>query len=86
MGPMPDQIARTPKQVGDALRRRRRALGKTQKDIAGKTRLRPATISAVEAGESGTLRTLFDILTALEMEVVVRARTKASTEKIEDLF
>lgn len=83
---MPDQIARTPKQVGDALRRRRRALGKTQKDIAGKTRLRPATISAVEAGESGTLRTLFDILTALEMEVVMRARTKASTEKIEDLF
>lgn len=83
---MPDQIARSPKQVGDALRRRRRALGKTQKDIAGKTRLRPATISAVEAGESGTLRTLFDILTALEMEVVVRARTKASTEKIEDLF
>lgn len=83
---MLDQIARTPKQVGDALRRRRRALGKTQKDIAGKTRLRPATISAVEAGESGTLRTLFDILTALEMEVVVRARTKASTEKIEDLF
>ena len=83
---MPDQIARTPKQVGDALRRRRRALGKTQKDIAGKTRLRPATISAVEAGESGTLRTLFDILTALDMEVVVRARTKASTEEIEDLF
>jgi len=83
---MPDQIARTPKQVGDALRRRRRALGMTQKDIAGKTRLRSATISAVEAGESGTLRTLFDILTALEMEVVVRARTKASTEKIEDLF
>ena len=42
--------------------------------------------SAVEAGESGTLRTLFDILTALDMEVVVRARTKASTEEIEDLF
>jgi HTH-type transcriptional regulator / antitoxin HipB len=83
---MADQIARTPKQVGNALRRRRRALGMTQKDIAGKIRLRPATISAVEAGESGTLRTLFDILTALEMEVVVRPRTKASTEKIADLF
>jgi HTH-type transcriptional regulator/antitoxin HipB len=83
---MADQIARTPKQVGDALRRRRRSLRMTQKDIAGKTRLRPATVSAVEAGESGTLRTLFDVLTALDMEVVVRARTKASPEKIEDLF
>jgi HTH-type transcriptional regulator/antitoxin HipB len=83
---MADQIARTPKQVGDALRRRRRSLGITQKDIAGKTHLRPATISGVEAGQSGTLRTLFDVLTALDMEVVVRPRTKASTEKIEDLF
>ena len=84
---MTDQIARNPKQAGDALRRRRRALGMTQTDIAGKTGLRPATISGVEAGEPGTqLRTLFDILTALDMEVVFRPRTKASTEKIEDLF
>ena len=43
--PMADQIARTPKQVGEAVRRRRRSLGMTQKDIAGKTSLRPATIS-----------------------------------------
>ena len=83
---MADQIARTPKQVGDAVRRRRRALGMTQNDIAGKTNLRQATISDVEAGESGTLRTLFDLLTALDMEVVVRPRTKESTDKIEDLF
>jgi HTH-type transcriptional regulator/antitoxin HipB len=58
-----------------------------QKDLAEKTGLRQATISRVEAGEPGTqLRTLFDILTALDMEVVVRPRTKASTDKIEDLF
>jgi HTH-type transcriptional regulator / antitoxin HipB len=83
---MADQIARTPKQVGDAVRRRRRALGMDQKDLAGKAGLRQATISAVEAGESGTLRTLFDVLTALDLELVVRPRTKASTEEIEDLF
>jgi HTH-type transcriptional regulator / antitoxin HipB len=83
---MADQIARNPKQVGDALRRRRRSLGMTQNDIAGKTNLRRATISTVEGGGSGTLRTLFDVLTALDMEVVVRPRTKASTDKIEDLF
>jgi len=84
---MIDQIARTPKQVGEAVRRRRRSLGMTQKDLAGKTNLRQATISDVEAGEPGTqLRTLFDVLTALDMEVVARPRTKASTDKIEDLF
>jgi len=83
---MADQIARTPKQVGEAVRRRRRSLGMTQKDIAGKTNLRQATISGVEAGESGTLRTFFDVLTALDMEVVIRPRTKESTGKIEDLF
>ena len=83
---MTDQIARTPKQAGEAVRRRRRALGMNQRDLAGKTGLRQATISGVEAGEPGTqLRTLFDVLTALDMEVVVRPRTKASTE-IEDLF
>jgi HTH-type transcriptional regulator/antitoxin HipB len=84
---MTDQIARTPKQVGEAVRRRRRSLGMTQKDLAGKTSLRQATISDVEAGEPGTqLRTLFDVLTALDMEVVARPRTKASTGKIEELF
>ena len=83
---MADQIARTLKQVGAAVRRRRRSLGMTQRDLAGKTDLRPATISGMEAGGSGTLRTLFDVLAALDMEVVVRPRTKASNEKIEDLF
>jgi HTH-type transcriptional regulator/antitoxin HipB len=58
-----------------------------QKDIAGKTGLRTATISTVEAGEPGTrLRTVFDILTALGMELVIRPRTKGSTDEIEDLF
>jgi HTH-type transcriptional regulator/antitoxin HipB len=83
---MADQIARTPKQIGDALRRRRRALGMHQKDLAGKAGLRQATISGVEAGGAGTLRTLFDVLTALDMEVVIRPRTKVTSDKIEDLF
>ena len=76
---MTDQIARTPKQAGEAVRRRRRALGMTQKDIAGKTSLRPATISGVEAGEPGTqLRTLFDILTALDMDTTLIAVVELS--------
>ena len=81
-----DQLARTSKQLGDALRRRRRALGMTQTDIATKANLRQATISAVEAGKAQNLTTLFDVITALDMELVVRPRTKGSMDKIEDLF
>jgi HTH-type transcriptional regulator/antitoxin HipB len=84
---MNDQIARTPKQIGDAVRRHRRAQGLKQEDLGNKTNLRQATISALEAGEPGThLRTLFDVLTALNMELVIRLRTKTSTDKIEELF
>jgi HTH-type transcriptional regulator/antitoxin HipB len=82
-----DQIARTPKQVGEALRRRRRSQGLKQKDLGDRTKLRQATISGLEAGEPGTqLRTLFDVLAALNMELVIRPRTKASNDNIEDLF
>ena len=82
-----DQIARTPKQVGDALRRRRRALGLRQLDLGQKTQNRQSTISSLEAGEAGTrLQTLFDALTALDLELVIRPRTKAPTDEIENLL
>jgi HTH-type transcriptional regulator/antitoxin HipB len=82
-----DQIARAPKQVGEAVRRRRRTLGLTQTSLGAKTNLRQATISGLEKGEPGTqLRTVFDVLAALGLEVVIRPRTKASSENIEELF
>ena len=84
---MTEQIARTPKQIGAAVRRCRRALGMNQQDVGKKTQLRQATISRLEAGEAGSqLRTLFGVLTALNLELVVRPRTKASTDKIEEGF
>lgn len=80
-------IARTPKQIGDAIRRQRRKLGLNQSQLGEKTQLRQATISAVENGEPGTqLRTLCDMLAALDLEFVIRPRTKGSPEAIEDIF
>lgn len=85
--PPMDQIARTPKQIGAALRRRRYHLNLTQSDLGSKTTLRQATISSIEKGEPGTqLRTLFDVLAALNLELVIRPRTKASETDIEDLL
>lgn len=39
---MTEQIARTPKQIGAAVRRRRRAMGMNQKDVGTKTQLAQA--------------------------------------------
>jgi HTH-type transcriptional regulator/antitoxin HipB len=81
-----EQIARTTKQLGAAIRRRRRALNLRQADLGAKTKLRQATISALENGEPGTqLRTLTDVMASLGLELVIRERSR-SGEKIEDLF
>ncbi len=82
-----DLIARTPKQLGDALRRFRRLRMLTQGDIGSRVGLRQATISSVENGEPGTqIRTLTEILKALDLELVLRDRRKAGDVDIQDLF
>jgi HTH-type transcriptional regulator/antitoxin HipB len=48
---------------------------------------RQATVSKLEAGGPATqLRTLIDALAALDLELVIRPRTKSSAKGIEDLF
>jgi HTH-type transcriptional regulator/antitoxin HipB len=81
-----EQIVRTSKQLGAAIRRHRRSAGLSQAQLGAKTNLRQATISALERGEPGTeLRTVIDVMTALGIEMVVRDRSQ-SPGKIEDLF
>jgi HTH-type transcriptional regulator / antitoxin HipB len=82
-----NQIARTPKQIGSALRRRRRRLDLNQTKLGEQTKLRQATISAVEAGEPRMqLRTLCAIMAALDLEFVIRPRTKGAADEIEEVF
>ena len=82
-----EQIARTTKQVAAAVRRIRRQHGMTQSQLGKKINLRQATISKLEAGEEATLlQTLLDTLAALNLELVIRPRTKASPGDIERLF
>lgn len=79
-------IVRTPDQVGAAIRRQRKLKSLTQAQLGEKTHLRQATISALESGEGGVqLKTLTDVLAALDLELVVRERT-VSTHDIENLF
>ena len=82
-----EQTARTAKQLGNAIRRERRIRDLTQKQLGSKVSLRQATVSKLEAGEPATqLRTLLDVLTALNLEIVIRPRTTTSSSKIEDIF
>lgn len=82
-----DQIARSAKHIGAAIRRRRRALGLTQAQLGERASVRQATISTVESGEASTqLRTLFDILAALDLELAIRERTKANPASVADIF
>src|SRR5690348_5332572 len=68
-----DQVARTPKQIGAALRRYRRQAELSQTEVGERVSMRQATVSKIEAGEPGTqLRVLTDLLSAMELELVIR--------------
>lgn len=80
-------IVRTPKQIAATLRRYRRQKGLTQLALGRLMHARQATVSKLESGQRGTqLGVLIDALMALDLELVVRPRTKAATEEIEELF
>ena len=81
-----DNMARTPKQIGAIIQRQRRQSKLTQSQIGAKIKLRQATVSKLEAGEPTLLGTLLDILAALNLEMVIRPRTKGSPQDIEDIF
>ena len=82
-----DIIARNAKQLGAAFRRFRRQKSLTQRAVGTLMHARQATVSKLESGGSRVqLGVLIDALTALNLELVVRPRTKASADQIEDLF
>ena len=84
---MTDQIARSEKQLGAIVRRERKRAQLTQTELGEKIHLRQATISKLEDGAPATqLRTLMAALAALDLELVVRTRSKGSTAKIEEIF
>lgn len=81
------QLARTPGQFGEALRRYRLSRGWTQTQLAQQAGLRQATISQIENGHGATrIDTLCAVLAALDLELTVVPRTKSWDEEIEDLL
>ena len=78
--------SRTPKQLGTELRRYRKRHSLTQTDLSNRIGKRQATISNLESEGSGTLETLFAVLSALDLELAIRPRSKGDIAKLGDIF
>lgn len=81
-----EQAARTPKQIGAILRRFRQQRDRSQSELGADINKRQATISTLENGAGGTLETLLAVMSALDLEMVIRPRTKGTTSEIADIF
>jgi len=82
-----DAPARTPRQIGNLIRRARKQRGWSQSQLAQRVGVRQGTISLIETGNPATkLETLLAILAALDLELQVASRLKGSRAGIEDLF
>lgn len=78
-------LARTPADIGHALRRARKKNGLTQGELASKSGVWQETISKIENGLPGAkLETVFDICAALDLELLVNNRSKGTTEFLEE--
>jgi HTH-type transcriptional regulator/antitoxin HipB len=78
-------LARDPKQLGNIIRRARKRLGLSQKQLGEKTAMRQATISLLETGNAAArLENLLTVLAALELELQVTPRAKDWDKEMEN--
>jgi HTH-type transcriptional regulator/antitoxin HipB len=78
--------SRTPKQLGAELRRYRKKRNLTQAALSRQIDKRQATVSNLESIGSGTLETLFAVLSALDLELALRPRSKSERVKLGNIF
>ncbi|MDM7852508.1 helix-turn-helix domain-containing protein [Pseudochrobactrum kiredjianiae] len=80
-------IARTPQQIGNAIRRARKQLGIYQADLGDRAGLRQGTVSILETGNpAARIDTVLALLAALDLEFQIVPRSKQSPWDIEDLL
>jgi HTH-type transcriptional regulator/antitoxin HipB len=80
-------LARTPKQIGNRIRRSRKALGLSQAGLGEKAGFRQETISLIETGHAAAkLETILTILAALDLELQIAPRSKSTSADIDDMF
>lgn len=73
-------IARTPAQLGAALKSARIRRGLSQTDAASSVGLKQKTVSSLEnIGAKTSVETLYKMLSALDLELVVREKDRGDT-------
>lgn len=82
-------LARSPKQIGNIIRRARKKRGLSQTELSERTGLRQGTISLIETGNpAARIETLLAILAALDLDFRISAREPGPShaDDLEDLF
>lgn len=75
-------VARTPAQLGAALKSARLRRGLTQTEAASNVGLRQKTVSSMEnIGSRTSVDTLYKMLSALDLELVIRERKRGDTSE-----
>lgn len=79
-------LARSPRQIGNAIQRVRKQLNLSQRELGEKAGLWQETISKIENGNSDTkVGTLLAVLAALDLELQIAPRSK-DWQAMEKLF
>jgi HTH-type transcriptional regulator/antitoxin HipB len=79
---VPNVIIRNPQQLGAALQRFRKDYGWPQSSLSEKSGVTQTAVSEIEAGSPlSRLETIFKLLAALDLEIVVRSRTKSDSHE-----
>ncbi|MAS87383.1 MAG: transcriptional regulator [Micavibrio sp.] len=69
------ELARSPVQIGNAIRRTRKKCKMSQSDLGKKSGLRQETISLIENGNpAAKLETILAVLSALDLELFIDER------------
>jgi len=78
-------LARSPEQIGNAIRRARKKMGISQSELGERTGLRQATISQIEKGHpAAKLETVLGILAALNLEFQIDSRSSFNLYSMAD--
>jgi HTH-type transcriptional regulator/antitoxin HipB len=74
---MMSELARSPEQLGNAIRRVRKKRGMSQSELGEKAGLRQETISLIENGNpAAKFETILAVLSALDLEIMIHERSK----------
>jgi len=80
-----DQLICSPKSLGSAIRRQRKAKKLSQSEAGSDFKLDQTTVSSIEQGAAGTrLETLFRMLAALGLEMVIKPKKSTNIKNSED--